>query len=255
MTPRPCTAAAALGVIGEKWSLLVVRELAFGVHRFDSIVAEHGRAARHPHEPASAPRERGRRREAAVQRAPAPLRVPPDAGRPRAEADSPQPRPMGKPLGGRCPARGLRAHVRREARARAHVQGVRRGGNRGPRREARTGHGGLDARRRKDGVRCKLVCRLAPATTACVRMVLVNQEVGSAEPSGHANSFSLRRSKGGSACRPRFSSSVSTLPSTRCSSVGSPRGSSREWPHSASKAWRIGSKTPGTHSRLRCGRC
>ena len=42
MTPRPCTAAAALGVIGEKWSLLVVRELAFGVHRFDSIVQNTG---------------------------------------------------------------------------------------------------------------------------------------------------------------------------------------------------------------------
>ena len=42
MTPRPCTAAAALGVIGEKWSLLVVRELAFGVHRFDSIVHNTG---------------------------------------------------------------------------------------------------------------------------------------------------------------------------------------------------------------------
>jgi DNA-binding HxlR family transcriptional regulator len=42
MTPRPCTAAAALAVIGEKWSLLVVRELAFGVHRFDSIVLNTG---------------------------------------------------------------------------------------------------------------------------------------------------------------------------------------------------------------------
>ena len=42
MAPRPCTAAAALAVIGEKWSLLVVRELAFGVHRFDSIVENTG---------------------------------------------------------------------------------------------------------------------------------------------------------------------------------------------------------------------
>jgi DNA-binding HxlR family transcriptional regulator len=42
MAPRPCTAAAALSVIGEKWSLLVVRELAFGVHRFDSIVQNTG---------------------------------------------------------------------------------------------------------------------------------------------------------------------------------------------------------------------
>jgi DNA-binding HxlR family transcriptional regulator len=40
--PRPCSAAAALGVIGEKWSLLVVRELAFGVHHFDAIAANTG---------------------------------------------------------------------------------------------------------------------------------------------------------------------------------------------------------------------
>jgi DNA-binding HxlR family transcriptional regulator len=42
MTPRSCTAAAALAVIGEKWSLLVVRELAFGIHRFDAIVQNTG---------------------------------------------------------------------------------------------------------------------------------------------------------------------------------------------------------------------
>jgi len=35
--PRPCTIAASLAVIGEKWSLLVVRELSLGVHRFDAI--------------------------------------------------------------------------------------------------------------------------------------------------------------------------------------------------------------------------
>jgi DNA-binding HxlR family transcriptional regulator len=41
-TVRPCSAAAALGVIGEKWSLLVIRELAFGVHRFDAIARNTG---------------------------------------------------------------------------------------------------------------------------------------------------------------------------------------------------------------------
>jgi DNA-binding HxlR family transcriptional regulator len=40
--PRPCSVAAALGLIGEKWSLLVIRELAFGVHRFDAIAANTG---------------------------------------------------------------------------------------------------------------------------------------------------------------------------------------------------------------------
>jgi DNA-binding HxlR family transcriptional regulator len=36
-TPRSCTIAASLAVIGEKWSLLVIRELSLGVHRFDAI--------------------------------------------------------------------------------------------------------------------------------------------------------------------------------------------------------------------------
>jgi len=40
--PRPCNVSAALEVIGEKWSLLVVRELAFGVHRFDAIARNTG---------------------------------------------------------------------------------------------------------------------------------------------------------------------------------------------------------------------
>jgi DNA-binding HxlR family transcriptional regulator len=42
MTPRSCSIASALTVIGEKWSLLVVRELALGVHRFDEIQANTG---------------------------------------------------------------------------------------------------------------------------------------------------------------------------------------------------------------------
>ncbi|KAA2251235.1 helix-turn-helix transcriptional regulator [Solihabitans fulvus] len=40
--PRPCPAAAALDVLGERWSLLVLRELFYGVHRFDGIVRATG---------------------------------------------------------------------------------------------------------------------------------------------------------------------------------------------------------------------
>jgi DNA-binding HxlR family transcriptional regulator len=40
--PRPCSIAAALTVLGEKWSLLVVRELALNVHRFDQIARNTG---------------------------------------------------------------------------------------------------------------------------------------------------------------------------------------------------------------------
>ena len=39
---RPCPIAAGLEVVGERWSLLVVRELALGAHRFTDIVAGTG---------------------------------------------------------------------------------------------------------------------------------------------------------------------------------------------------------------------
>lgn len=35
--PRPCSLAAALDVLGERWSLLAVREMGYGVHRFARI--------------------------------------------------------------------------------------------------------------------------------------------------------------------------------------------------------------------------
>jgi DNA-binding HxlR family transcriptional regulator len=34
---RPCPVADALGLIGDRWSLLVIREIGFGVHRFNDI--------------------------------------------------------------------------------------------------------------------------------------------------------------------------------------------------------------------------
>ena len=39
---RPCAAAAALDVVGERWSLVVVRELLYGVRRFDAIARATG---------------------------------------------------------------------------------------------------------------------------------------------------------------------------------------------------------------------
>ena len=39
---RPCPIAAALEVVGERWALLVVREIALGQHRFGGIVAGTG---------------------------------------------------------------------------------------------------------------------------------------------------------------------------------------------------------------------
>jgi DNA-binding HxlR family transcriptional regulator len=39
---RPCSVAAALNLIGEKWSLLAVREISFGNKRFDAIARNTG---------------------------------------------------------------------------------------------------------------------------------------------------------------------------------------------------------------------
>ncbi|GAB3600575.1 helix-turn-helix domain-containing protein [Angustibacter peucedani] len=39
---RPCSAAAALDVVGDRWALLVVRELMFGNHRFTDLVRNTG---------------------------------------------------------------------------------------------------------------------------------------------------------------------------------------------------------------------
>ena len=41
-TPRPCTIADALGLLGERWALLVVRELFWGNHRFADIAHHTG---------------------------------------------------------------------------------------------------------------------------------------------------------------------------------------------------------------------
>ena len=39
---RPCSMAAALELVGERWSLLVIRELSLGSHRFSDIVTGTG---------------------------------------------------------------------------------------------------------------------------------------------------------------------------------------------------------------------
>lgn len=39
---RPCSIALSLQVVGEKWSLLAVREISFGNHRFGEIVSNTG---------------------------------------------------------------------------------------------------------------------------------------------------------------------------------------------------------------------
>ncbi|WP_165989137.1 helix-turn-helix domain-containing protein [Streptomyces sp. YIM 98790] len=40
--PRECSIANAMAVVGERWSLLALREIFFGVRRFDQIVRNTG---------------------------------------------------------------------------------------------------------------------------------------------------------------------------------------------------------------------
>jgi DNA-binding HxlR family transcriptional regulator len=40
--PRACPIAASLSVLGERWTLLAIRELNYGVHRFDAIARNTG---------------------------------------------------------------------------------------------------------------------------------------------------------------------------------------------------------------------
>jgi DNA-binding HxlR family transcriptional regulator len=40
--PRACPIADALELVGERWSLLVLREISFGVHRFSDIQVNTG---------------------------------------------------------------------------------------------------------------------------------------------------------------------------------------------------------------------
>lgn len=42
VTPRECSIANALSVIGEKWSLLAIREIFLGCRRFNDIAANTG---------------------------------------------------------------------------------------------------------------------------------------------------------------------------------------------------------------------
>lgn len=39
---RPCSIAAALAIVGDRWALLAIREITFGNHRFSEIVRNTG---------------------------------------------------------------------------------------------------------------------------------------------------------------------------------------------------------------------
>lgn len=71
---RPCPIAAALDLVGERWALLVVREIALGATRFSAIVRGTG-----------APRDRIAARLKALETAGVVTRVPYQSAPPRDE--------------------------------------------------------------------------------------------------------------------------------------------------------------------------
>jgi DNA-binding HxlR family transcriptional regulator len=71
---RPCPIAAALEVVGERWALLVVREIALGASRFSDIVRGTG-----------APRDRVAARLKTLEKAGVLTRVPYQTAPPRDE--------------------------------------------------------------------------------------------------------------------------------------------------------------------------
>lgn len=71
---RPCPIAAALELVGERWALLIVREIALGANRFTDIVAGTG-----------APRDRIAARLKALERVGVVVRSPYHDGPPRFE--------------------------------------------------------------------------------------------------------------------------------------------------------------------------
>ncbi len=95
---RPCPIAAALELVGERWALLVVREIALGATRFCDIVAGTGAPRDRIAARLKALEERRRHRRTAYHDAPAALRIPAHRIRRRAGAGAGRPTGMGKAI-------------------------------------------------------------------------------------------------------------------------------------------------------------
>jgi DNA-binding HxlR family transcriptional regulator len=122
---RPCSVAAALNLIGEKWALLAVREIAFGNKRFDAIARNTG-----------APRDRLAARLRALESGGVIERRQYSEHPPRYEYDLTE---AGLELRGVLTALRVRPRVRPRARPGARLPSLRRGG--GPGRPAGPGPG------------------------------------------------------------------------------------------------------------------
>ena len=86
-TSQVCSIAGALEVVGERWSLLIVRDIMLGLRRFDELQAELGIARNVLQSRLTRLLEQGVLEQAPLPGAPAALRVPPDREGPRPVAD------------------------------------------------------------------------------------------------------------------------------------------------------------------------
>ena len=122
-----CSVARALEVVGERWTLLILRDAFLGVRRFDDFQRSLGDRPQRPQHPPAAARRGGPARAAPLPGAPRALRVPPDrawarpvARRRRADAvGRPPPRRPRRPADGPRAPRLRRRRSTTAASARA----------------------------------------------------------------------------------------------------------------------------------------
>jgi hypothetical protein len=104
-----CSIARALEIIGERWTLLIIRDVFLGIRRFDELQESLGVARNVLTDRLTPARRRGRARARPLQRPTNPLRVPTHRQGPR-----PQHRPQrSAAVGGQVPERAAIARLLR----------------------------------------------------------------------------------------------------------------------------------------------
>ena len=100
-----CSVAQCLEVVGEWWSMLIVRDLFLGITRFEDFQPAAGHLAQHPQPAARAPDRARRDHPGALLRAPGALRLPADREGQGPVAGPHRHAAVGRPLGGARRAR------------------------------------------------------------------------------------------------------------------------------------------------------
>ena len=90
-----CSIARSLEVVGERWTLLILRDAMIGAERFEDFQESLGIAIQRPHQPAEAAVRRRRARAATGREAARPTEVRPHRQGPRARANADHAHQMG----------------------------------------------------------------------------------------------------------------------------------------------------------------